>query len=52
MKLIKYFSILALATLTFASCSDYLDKDPEDSVPETSVDFTNLDNLYQPVSGV
>lgn len=52
MKLIKYFSILALATLTFASCGDYLDKDPEDSVPETSVDFTNLDNLYQPVSGV
>lgn len=34
------------------SCSDYLDKDPENSVPETSVDFTNISNMYQPVSGV
>lgn len=44
---------MAVASLTLltASC-DYLDKDPENSVPEKSVDFTNLENLYQPVSGV
>lgn len=52
MKSLKYISLVAVTALTLSSCSDYLDKAPENSVPETSVDFTNLDNLYQPVSGV
>ena len=53
MKSIKYFSIIAVASLAFTTAScDYLDKDPEAKVPEKNVDFTNLDNLYQPVSGV
>ena len=34
------------------SCSDYIDIDPENSVPEEKVDYTNLDNMYMPVSGV
>ena len=54
MKLKKYISAIALAAMVSAatSCSDYLDIDPENSVPEENVDFTNLDNMYQPVSGV
>jgi hypothetical protein len=42
-------SLLSLGCLT--SC-DYLDIDPEDSVPEESVDYTDLSNMYAPVSGV
>lgn len=47
-------SVLALASLLFGatSCSDYIDIDPENSVPEEKVDYTNLDNMYMPVSGV
>lgn len=54
MKLNKYISAFALASLLFGatSCSDFIDIDPENSVPEQNVDFTNLDNMYQPVSGV
>lgn len=52
MKILKYITAVALATVTLTSCSDFLDKEPENSVPEENVDFTNLDNLYQPVSGV
>lgn len=43
-------SLSVLALLGTASC-DYLDVNPENSVPEENVDFTNLDNMYQPVSG-
>ena len=53
MKSFKYiFFMVPLAALLLSSCSDYLDKEPENSVAEEDVDFTNLDNLYQPVSGV
>ncbi len=54
MKLNKYISAIAITLLmgAFTSCSDYLDKAPENSVPEQSVDFTNISNMYQPVSGV
>jgi hypothetical protein len=54
MKISKYISVLAVAILALAmtSCSSYLDKDPENSVPEKGVDFTDIANMYQPVSGV
>ena len=54
MKINKYLSVLALASLLCGatSCSDYIDIDPENSVPEEKVDYTNLDNMYMPVSGV
>lgn len=55
MKILKKTNIcvaLLAGLFTMASCGDYLDKDPENSVPTESVDFTNLDNLYEPVSGV
>lgn len=55
MKLTKYISAFAVATVlcvSASSCNDFLDKDPENSVPEKNVDFTNISNMYQPVSGV
>lgn len=44
-------AIAAAACFSVTSCN-YLDKDPENSVNESDVDFTNLDNMYKPVSGV
>ena len=40
------------ATTLLSSCSDFLDKLPENKVDEEKVDYTNLNNMYQPVSGV
>lgn len=34
------------------ACSDFIDIDPENKVPEKSVDFTKKENMYQPVIGV
>lgn len=42
--------MLLCLTLVLNSC-DFLDKEPENKVPESNVDFTNLANMYQPVSG-
>ena len=50
-KTIAYMAAAALL-LSGASCSDFLDKAPENTVPEESIDYTNLSNMYQPVSGV
>ena len=55
MKFIKNTIIIAAAALMIgavSSCSDYLDKTPEGKVPDTQVDYANLDNMYQPVSGM
>lgn len=41
-------ALLMAGSLT--SC-DYLDIDPEQSVPEESVDYTDISNMYAPVSG-
>lgn len=42
----------ALMMFSITSCDDFLDKEPEGKVPEEKVDYTNLENMYQPVSGV
>ena len=54
MKLKQYIAAAAtgMLLLSTTSCSDFLDKAPENSVPEQGVDFTKTDNMYQPVSGV
>ena len=36
------YIISALMVLSFASCNDFLDKEPEGKVPEEKVDYTNL----------
>lgn len=42
--------ILLLGSTT--ACSDFIDIDPENKVPEESVDFSKTQNMYQPVVGV
>lgn len=44
-------AVVALSMGLFSAC-DYLDVDPENKVPEEKVDFTQTENMYQPVSGV
>lgn len=39
-------------SLTVSSCSDFLDKLPENSVETESVDYSNTANMYMPVSGI
>ncbi len=53
MKYINKIAALSLAVLSMGAMSscDYLDIDPENSVPEEEVDFTATENMYQPVSG-
>lgn len=53
MKIVKNIFIFVLPVLVwcFSSC-DFIDIEPENSVPEKNVDFTQLENMYQPVSGV
>ncbi len=46
------YIVSALMALSFASCNDFLDKEPEGKVPEEKVDYTDISNMYQPVSGV
>jgi hypothetical protein len=49
----KILSLALAATISagaLTSC-DYLDIDPENSVPEESVDYTNIQEMYEPVSG-
>lgn len=52
--IMRPFILIAIAFMTFslASCNGFLDKEPEGKVPEEKVDYTNLSNMYQPVSGV
>lgn len=53
MKLIKNIFVASTAVLAlsvFPAC-DYLDIEPENKVPEDKVDFTKIDEMYQPVSG-
>ena len=39
---------LAFSLLT-SSCSDYLDKLPENTVEVEGIDYTNKSNMYMPV---
>lgn len=34
------------------ACSDFIDIEPENKLPEKSVDFTKTENMYEPVVGV
>lgn len=48
----KYIIAILSLSIIFASCSDYLDKDPEVSVDKDAVDYTNTSEMFQPVSGI
>ena len=51
MKLYKYI-ILSLTLLLLGSCNDFLDKEPENSIPVESMDYTLTENMIQPVIGI
>ncbi|MGI6074005.1 MAG: RagB/SusD family nutrient uptake outer membrane protein [Fermentimonas sp.] len=51
--LINLLTISAvLLSIILAGCSDFLDKLPENTVAEEEVDYTKIDEMYMPVSGV
>lgn len=53
MKFIKNIfatAAVVLAAGAFTAC-DYLDIEPENTVPSEDVDYTNISDMYQPVSG-
>lgn len=47
----KYIYIIAALVFALTSCDDYLDKHPENEKDVETVDYTNTNNMYQPVSG-
>lgn len=48
----KQTCILLLAASTLVGCNDFIDKLPENSVEVAKVDYTNISDMYKPVSGV
>ena len=50
----KHISIILLSilTLAFASCNDYLDHEPENQKGVDDVDYTQIKDMFNPVSGV
>lgn len=52
MKNIKYIASALLIVMSMTSCNDYLNKAPENVVDVETVDYTKLENMYEPVSGV
>ncbi|MDR3060251.1 MAG: RagB/SusD family nutrient uptake outer membrane protein [Prevotella sp.] len=50
MKLYKY--IILSTVLLLSSCNDFLNKEPENSVPVEDVDYTLTENMGQPVIGI
>jgi hypothetical protein len=43
---------IVILSMTITGCSDFLNKLPENSVPQADVDYTKLSDMYMPVSGV
>ena len=41
---------IALATMVFASCADFLNIRPEGSTPAAGTDYSKAENIYKPVS--
>ena len=50
-KTLIYIIPIVIALGSTTACSDFIDIDPENKVPEESVDFTKTENMYQPVVG-
>lgn len=48
----KQTCIILLAASTLVGCNDFIDKLPENTVEVEKVDYTNLADMYKPVSGV
>ena len=52
MKFFKYIMVAGLLLLTATSCNDWMDIQPENTIPEEDVDYTKISEMYMPVSGV
>ena len=52
MKRLKFIPLTVLIIVMLSSCSDFLNKLPENNVPVASIDYTQLSNMYSPVSGI
>ncbi|WEK37070.1 MAG: RagB/SusD family nutrient uptake outer membrane protein [Candidatus Pseudobacter hemicellulosilyticus] len=52
MKKRNYYILLALALIGATGCQKFLDRDLEDQQRGTVIDYTALDNMYLPVSGI
>lgn len=48
----KYILIVVFLSIFGTSCSDYLDKEPEKTVNESDVDYSNTGEMFEPVSGI
>lgn len=50
----KTLAYIVPATMLFtaASCSDFIDIEPENTLPDESVDYSDTENMYAPVIGV
>ncbi|MBK5720856.1 RagB/SusD family nutrient uptake outer membrane protein [Dysgonomonas sp. Marseille-P4677] len=48
----RYKYIFLSAVLLFSSCDGFLDKEPENSRPVSSIDYTITKNMDQPVIGI
>ena len=51
MNTIKYILLLILV-VEVSGCKKFLDRDVEDKTRGTTIDYTNLNAMYSPVSGV
>lgn len=49
---LKYILFAGMVAMSLTSCSSFLDKMPENQQPTGLIDYTQLSNMYQPVSGV
>ena len=52
MKFLKYIMIAGLLMVGATSCNDWMDILPENTLPESDVDYTKTSEMYMPVSGV
>lgn len=50
-KILAFAAVVAVSASSLTSC-DYIEIQPEDTVPQKAVDYTDFSNMYAPVSGV
>ena len=50
--ILKTGAIILLLLILVTGCEDFLNKLPENKVPTTDVDFSDVSQMYEPVSGV
>ncbi len=52
MTIIKKIIFALPALLLLTSCSDFLNKAPENTVDAETVDYSKIENMYEPISGI